>query len=117
MIRINLVTYLTFEINGLVDDGYVLSIEEAKAMCDGGNALEALQQKYPSKDTGLDLSMLLMNDSDYGKEAKAVINRKFAELTCVRERKKFGVEKNGLCLLIAYAQEVIQQEIQDAQPH
>jgi len=57
MVKINLLTYLTFMLNSLVDRGYSMPIKEAKELCDSGTVIEDLQKKYPFKDTGFDFSL------------------------------------------------------------
>jgi hypothetical protein len=109
----NLLTYLTFELNSLVDRGFSMPIDEAKLFCERGKVLEELQKKFIFKQTSFDLSLLLEEKYDYIVEAKNEINSKFADMTGINERKKYGVLKNGLCLLIAYAQVLIQQEASD----
>lgn len=110
MVKINLLTYLAFQLNSLVDNGLSIPIGEAKQLCESGNVLEELQKRFPFKETGFDLSILLTKKYEDYVKWKEEINSAFADFTGINERKKFGVEKNGLCLLIAYAQEMIQQE-------
>lgn len=113
MVKINQVTYLTFELNSLVDRGLSMTIDEAKLFCERGKVLEELQKKFTFKQTSFDLSLLLEEKYDDIVEAKNEMNSKFADMTGINERKKYGVLKNGLCLLIAYAQVLIQQEARD----
>jgi hypothetical protein len=77
---------------------------ETKKLCEEEAILKELETRFTFTKTGLDLSML---DADARKEILSI----FQDMAmAVNERKKFGVEKNGLCLLIAYAQEQIQRE-------
>ena len=104
MVKINRLTYLTFMLNSLVDTGLSLPLQEVKQLCQEGKAiLEELEKRFPFKETGFDLSIF---DAKTRKE----LNNAFEDMSlAINERRKFGVEKNGLCLIIAYAQELIQR--------
>jgi hypothetical protein len=83
-------TYLAFELNHLLDRGLSTDLSETKRRVDDGTVLDWLSRQYgPESGFGLDL---------------------FASLLSVtNERRKMGVENNGLCLLLGYCIEGVQQ--------
>jgi hypothetical protein len=82
-----------------------ISLKEVKSLCKEKRIIEELERKFPFKETGLDLSSL-----KHG--TREELNEIFYDMTiAVNEQRKFRVENNGLCLLIAYAQEQIQREL------
>jgi hypothetical protein len=84
-----------------------MPLKEAKQLCEEKRIFEELERRFSLKETGLDLSLIMKAEL----ETKEKLSDIFADMAIVvPERKKFGVEKNGLCLLIAYAQEQIQRE-------
>lgn len=110
MVKINRLTYLTFELNALVDKGFSMPLKEAKQLCEEKKIFEELQRRFSFKETGLDLSLIMKSEPKTQEELSDI----FADMAiAVPERRKFGVEKNGLCLLIAYAQEQIQREAKE----
>lgn len=102
MVKINRLTFFTFQINTLIDQGYNLSLNEAVDMCEKGLLFSELEKKYPFPQTPLDLSII---NGDERKEIQA----QFKDLSIAYAPKEFGVSKEGLCLFIAYAQEMIQR--------
>ena len=105
LVKINRLTYLTFELNGLIDQGYSLPLKETKTFCEEKKIFEELRRRFPFEKTHLDLSML-------GEPAviEELLNIFQDMAYAINERRKFGVDSNGICLLIAYAQEQIQRE-------
>lgn len=82
-----------------------ISLKEVKSLCKEKRIIEELERKFPFKETGLDLSSLKRG-------TREELNEIFYDMAiAVNERRKFRVENNGLCLLIAYAQEQIQREL------
>ena len=112
MVRLNLLTYLTFELNALVDHGFSMPLKETKQLCEEKRIFEELERRFPIEETHLDLSIIMKTET----KAKEELTEIFADMSlAISERKKLGIEKNGLCLLIAYAQEQIQRENRDLQ--
>lgn len=110
MVKINRLTYLTFELNALIDKGFSISLKEAKQLCEEKKIFEEIERRFPFKETGLDLSVITKMEPKTKEELTDI----FEDMAiAIPERKKFGVEKNGLCLLIAYSQEQIQREAKD----
>jgi hypothetical protein len=106
MVKINLLTYLTFELNSLIDRGYNMPLKEVKEQCMEVTIIEHLKERFPFKaGKGLDLSLL---------QPKVIkeLNKAFQDLALAGdEREHYGVQKKGLlCFLIAYTQEMIQGE-------
>ncbi len=92
-------TLLAFELNALLDRGESLKIEDVKARIDDGSLLVWIKGEYPNLTTG-------SFDVIEGNEALEL----FAYLAGdVDEGRKFGIESNGLALLVAYCIEAIQQ--------
>jgi len=94
-----------FELNALIDQGLSISLKEVKSLCKEKRIIEELERKFPFKETGLDLSSLKRG-------TREELDEIFSDMAiAVNEQRKFRVENNGLCLLIAYAQEQIQREL------
>jgi hypothetical protein len=107
MVKFNLLTYLTFELNRLLDGGRNMPMEEARKLCEEKRIFEALESKFPFKETGLDLSLLLP-------EKRKELTEVFYDMAIATSGPDFGLTKNGLCLLIAFAQEQIQRQAREA---
>ncbi len=105
MVKIDLLTYLTFNLNMLVDNGYSMPLKEVKQSCKQRTILRDLQERYSFKNTGLDLSLLKLQPN-----AEEEIENIFYNMATSVEDKAMLVTNNGLCLLIAYAQDHIQKE-------
>ena len=103
MVKINHLTYLTFELNALVDKGLSRSQEETKRLCEERRIFDELERRLPFMKTGLDLSVL-------NKETREEISEAFRDFVGINERRKLGVENNGLCLLIVYTQKIIKEK-------
>ena len=97
-------TCLAFNLNYLLDRGYYcFPIQEIKAAIKGRTLFTYLNRKI-SKDDSFDIS--LFDDSD-----RAWLMDQFSNLAdTIDEERKLGVQKNGICLLLAYTLELIQQE-------
>jgi hypothetical protein len=95
-------TYLIFGLNGLVDHGFDVTIAEVHDHIEGGNLFAWLRRKFAGH---IDLSI-----HDLTSEQEIVLG--LQDILCGyrgQERRKFGVEHNGLCLLIAWTAELIQR--------
>ncbi len=105
MVKINVLTCLTFQLNALIDQGLSIPLKEVKSLCKEKRIIEELDRKFPFKETGLDLSSLKRG-------TREELDEIFYDMAItVNERRKFGIENNGLCLLVAYAQKQIHQEL------
>ena len=105
MVKTNLLTYLTFELNMFVDKGRGMSLKETKQLCKQKTILRELQERFPFKETNFDLSLLKLQP-----DAEAEIENIFYDMAISIKDSELCVANNGLCLLIAYAQEQIQRE-------
>lgn len=105
VVKINLLTYLTFELNMLVDNGHSMPLKEVKQLCEQKTILRELQKRFPFRETDFDLSLLRLQP-----EAEEEIENVFQDMAISIDDSKMLVANNGLCLLIAYAQEQIQRE-------
>lgn len=104
MARIIHLTYLTYELNGLVDRGHSIPMKETLRFCEQKTIFEELGRRFTFKEAGLDLSLL--KDEERKELTDAFQERALAGET----REHYNVENNGLCLLIAYTQDLISQE-------
>lgn len=94
-------TYLGFYLNSLVDSGEFISLSEIKIEISKRSVLIFLKSKYEDK---FDISL-------YTKAELETLEDFFNGLNdVVDEQRKMGIEKNGLCLLIAYCFEALQNE-------
>ena len=105
MVKTNLLTYLTFNLNMLVDKRKSMTLKETKALCKQKTILQELQERFPFAETNLDLSLLKLQP-----DAEAEIENIFYDMATSLKDSEMLVGNNGLCLLIAYAQEQIQRE-------
>jgi len=105
MVKIDLLVSLTFGLNALIDRGLSIPLKDVKSLCEEKRIVEALERKFPSEETGLGLSL-----PEHG--TKEELDEIFHDMAItINERKKFGIENNGLCLLIAYVQKQILREL------
>ena len=105
MVKIDFLAGLIFGLNALIDRGLSIPLKEVKSLCEEKRIMEALERKFPLKETGLDLSL-----PEHG--TREELDEIFYDMaTTINERKKFGIENNGLCLLIAYVQKQILREL------
>lgn len=98
--RLMQLTGLAFSLNYLLDRGYYnFPIEEVKQKIKDGTLFEYLKSK--TKDDYFDISLL---DEKYRNELLSSFN------SCldIDEDRKMGVQKNGICLLMAYVFQIIQ---------
>ena len=105
MVKTNLLTYLTLQLNSLVDKGKGMTLKETKQLCKQKTILRELQERFPFKETNFDLSLLKLQP-----DAEAEIENIFYDMAISIKDSEMCVANNGLCLLIAYAQEQIQRE-------
>ena len=105
MVKINLLTYLTFNLNMLVDNRKGMTLKETRQLCEQRTILRELQERFPFAETRLDLSLLKLQP-----DAEEEIENIFYDMAISLKDSELSVSNNGLCLLIAYAQEQIQRE-------
>ncbi|KAA5544849.1 hypothetical protein [Adhaeribacter rhizoryzae] len=97
-------TFLGFYFNSLVDSGEFLDIKETHSKIQNKELFNWLKAKYSDR---LDISL-------FNKEQLNEIEDFFESLSIATdEKRKMGIEKNGLCLLVAYCIEAAQREEKD----
>lgn len=93
-------TFLGFYFNSLVDSGEVLDLQTTHDKIRSKSLFKWLMTKYADR---LDISLFSTEQLDK-------IEIFFESLSLATdERKKMGIEKNGLCLLVAYCLEAAQR--------
>lgn len=100
--RISKLTFLAFHLNGAVGSGKYddISIEQIQNVIEDGTVFEFLKERLGQN---VDLSLLEPVDcQELLEEWRGVVAN-------VDERRKFCVERGGLCLLVAYLLEGIQE--------
>jgi len=106
--RITNLTFLALNLNGALDTGKygIVSFKEVADHIEAGTIFDFLETRLAGD---IDLSI-------FDAEKRKVLTTEWQDmLAAVNARRKFGVEKNGLCLLIAYLLEGIQRR-QDNNP-
>ena len=92
--------YIVFEIMGSLDSGVPsVPFEVVRDAAEGGRFLEFLEETLAGH---ADLSLV---SAGYNPTEHATINHEVQDIAgglWGRERRKFGTERNGLCLAIAY---------------
>ena len=108
-VKLTALTLLILEINHLIDSGKYdnISIDVIYKHLEDGTIFEYLKQ---TAGQDIDLS-LLINDSPYPGFKKFYIDNMQSMYNAYGgdERRKWGVEHKGLCLLLAWTNEIIQQ--------
>lgn len=101
--KIGQLTFLAFYLNGALGSGKYddISIEEVKRRITDGTVLRFLAERLGDD---VDLSILSAED-------KQEILQEWHDLLSVNESRKMCVERHGLCLLVAYLLEGIQQRV------
>jgi hypothetical protein len=95
-------TFLGFELAALLDQGLSTDIEETKQRISNGTVLDWLAERYGGEPYGFDIGL-------YDDAERETITSAFAQISdAVNARKKFGVDRNGIALLVALCFQVIQ---------
>ncbi len=104
-VRLVDLTFTGFVVNAALDDGKGgdLSFDEIYSGLESGNLLVDLDRKYPAT---FDFS-LFPAGGDAEQQLVEALNNASGGIRS-RERRKTGVEHNGLCLLMALILEAIQ---------
>ena len=111
-VRLSTFTYLAFEVNAALDTGNYsgIGIGEIKRHIDAGDILQFLSERL-----GDDIDLSLFRKADEAEIVERI--REVREVLEGRERKKTGICRNGLCLLIAYCLEIVQRINSDNKGH
>ena len=104
-LRLSALTFFGFEINSIIDHGHIDSItfDDVYRELAQANLIQFLQSKF-SRD--IDLSIFLPDEEQGTLLMEAL--RRSAEAFRRSEGRKTGVESSGLCLLMAFCLEAIQ---------
>ena len=100
--RLSTLTHLGFELNAALDTGRFqdVSIEAVKSAIDDGRLFHFLENTL-----GGDVDLSIFGDAE-----RSELTTQFQDfVSAIRERKKMGIERNGLNLLVAYVFQAIQQ--------
>ena len=96
-------TNLAFWLNGAIDRGQRADLDQTHRRCLNGEAFDFIDSMLPWPDADLSLHK---NDPNI----VADINERFGSLAnAIDHERKFMVKNEGLCLLVAYCIESIQQ--------
>jgi hypothetical protein len=104
MTTVSKITYLLSEVLMAIDNNRVrVSLEEMRDTLQNGR----LFQFFARYRDEWDISLLDREDREY-------LSRNLKDMALAlegRERRKFGVEYNGLCLLVGYLNELVQRSL------
>jgi hypothetical protein len=101
------VSYLAmtlFGLSAMLDSGQHddITVEDVKRHSRGGDLLKFLRDR-----NGGSFAMGIAEGNEFGRwYAKQIADK--CEATDGRERRKYGIENRGLCLLISYTAEIVQ---------
>ena len=95
-------TSLAFELNHLLDSGLSTDLSETKQRVENRTVLDWLSARY-GPDYRFDISL---HSDDDRRELLDFFN---SLLEVTDERRKMGIENNGLCLLLGYCVEGAQE--------
>jgi len=95
-------TNFGFQLNKLVDAEEKISVEITLAKLRERSILEYLKQTFDSK-----INLNIFSQAEYH-EVEETFNTYWFNID---ENKKFGINKNGLCLLISYCLQKIQESV------
>lgn len=108
--KLSALTVLILNINSLIDSGKYddITIEDIRRRIDDGTILRYLKQRAGND---IDLTLYLDHPAAYQGFEDFYVNYLQATYDAYGgdERKRWGVEKKGLCLLLAWTNEIIQQ--------
>ncbi len=112
-IKTNHLTLLILELNAAIDTGKHrdITIEEVKQHIDEGDILEYLNTRL-----GDDIDLSLLLHPNYGLQEGRAITTALQSLRGAYggdERRKWGVQNSGLCLMVAWVNEMVQQGVSD----
>ena len=104
--RVNLRTFLAFQLNGAACCGRYddVSIDLIKMHVEHGTIMEFLKERL-----GMDFDAGFLTPLD-----RMELLDEWMDMLGIVETRKFCVERNGLCLLVAYLLEGIQRRLWDA---
>jgi hypothetical protein len=95
-------SFLAFELNALLDRGLSIHVEETHKRIADGTLFDWLEERFRPEPNYLDLSLY------EGPERQGMLEIFGSLSNAVDAKRKMGVERNGLALLVAYCIEVMQ---------
>jgi len=102
------IAMILFALSNLLDEGTAddISIEEVKSHARDGDLVEFLTEK-----SGGTFAMGILEMADYRNFRAWYVDQIVANCISMdgRERRKYGIENRGICLLISYTAELLQQ--------
>lgn len=106
-------TLLILQLNGAIDTGkhQDITIEEVRQHIDEGDILQYLNTRL-----GNDIDLSLLLDPSYGLQEGREITTALQNLLSAyagNERRKWRVQNSGLCLMVAWVNELVQQGVGD----
>jgi|WetSurMetagenome_2_1015567.scaffolds.fasta_scaffold130439_3 hypothetical protein len=96
MVKTNLLTYLTLQLNSLVDKGKGISLKEIRWLCEKQSF--EICKRFPFKETCFDISILKTQP-----DAEAKIENIFYDMAISIKDCEMCMANNCFCFLIAYA--------------
>ncbi len=108
-IKLRSLTQIVLQINHMLDSGEYndITIDGIKAEIANGTVLSFVKSKIKEEDYDLSLSLILETYSDFEKRYCEQL-QSILEVYGGDEGRKWGIESNGLCLLLAWTNEIIQ---------
>lgn len=94
-------TALGFLINSFIDEGGYISVEDMRKHIDNETVWALLEEKLENG------WLSLFSDT----QRKELLDYFQSSVNAIDEERKYGVEKNGYCLLIAYLFEAVQSGV------
>lgn len=94
------VSMLAFQVNGLVDDGERVSLDEMRDAIGDGRGVQFLEEQYPER-----IDMGLQRERDVISE----INEALESYNHATETSDLNIENDGLCYVVAVLLDVMQQ--------
>jgi hypothetical protein len=95
-------SFLAFQLNGLLDQGQSIPIDEAHDRIHDGSLIDWLADRYGGEPHYFDVSL-------YDAEERELILKVFESMSDAIDAKgKLGVAHNGIALCLAYCIEVMQ---------
>lgn len=103
MRKITTITCFIQEISVLLDRGNSYSIEEVEKHIEDKDIVDWIEREFPFENNGIDFSLFKQENRDYlHDEYESILGGYRGQ-----ERRKWGIENNGLCLLISWGIEII----------
>lgn len=102
--KITAITMFIQDISHLLDKKIEFSVEEVNNHIENKDVIDWLEREFPfGSENGLDFSMFKENHRNWIHEELESIWGGYNG----QERRKWGIENNGLCLLISWSTEIV----------